>query len=89
MQTGQGHTALIEGQAKAKYHFKAESNSELSFNKGDTITLLRQIDDNWFEGKIANRRGIFPISYVEVYIKIFRYNQNLFEIFLLGIEANW
>lgn len=66
MSTNQTHAALIGGQARAKYLFQAESNNELSFNKGDIITLLRQIDNNWFEGKIDNRKGIFPISYVEV-----------------------
>lgn len=28
--------------------------------------LTRRVDDNWFEGRIANRKGIFPVSYVEV-----------------------
>lgn len=30
------------------------------------MTLTRRVDDNWFEGRIANRKGIFPVSYVEV-----------------------
>ncbi|XP_037947815.1 sorbin and SH3 domain-containing protein 1 isoform X7 [Teleopsis dalmanni] len=55
-----------EGQARAKFNFQAQSSLELSLNKGELVTLTRRVDDNWFEGKIANRKGIFPVSYVEV-----------------------
>ncbi|XP_017465877.1 PREDICTED: sorbin and SH3 domain-containing protein 1 isoform X7 [Rhagoletis zephyria] len=55
-----------EGQARAKYNFQAQSGIELSLNKGELVTLTRRVDENWFEGKIANRKGIFPVSYVEV-----------------------
>lgn len=55
-----------EGQARAKYNFNAQSAVELSLNKGELVTLTRRVDSNWFEGKIANRKGIFPVNYVEV-----------------------
>lgn len=55
-----------EGQARAKYSFNAQSAVELSLNKGELVTLTRRVDSNWFEGKIANRKGIFPVNYVEV-----------------------
>ncbi|XP_037808162.1 sorbin and SH3 domain-containing protein 1 isoform X29 [Lucilia sericata] len=55
-----------EGQARAKYNFQAQSGVELSLNKGELVSLTRRVDDNWFEGRIANRKGIFPVSYVEV-----------------------
>ena len=32
----------------------------------DTIAVIRRVDDNWAEGKMADRIGIFPISFVEV-----------------------
>lgn len=57
-----------EGQARAKYSFQAQSGVELSLNKGELVALTRRVDDNWFEGRIANRKGIFPVSYVEVNI---------------------
>uniref|UniRef100_A0A2K5LLA0 Sorbin and SH3 domain containing 2 n=1 Tax=Cercocebus atys TaxID=9531 RepID=A0A2K5LLA0_CERAT len=38
---------------------------ELSFKKGDTVYILRKIDQNWYEGEHHGRVGIFPISYVE------------------------
>uniref|UniRef100_A0A8C3V7G1 Sorbin and SH3 domain containing 2 n=1 Tax=Catharus ustulatus TaxID=91951 RepID=A0A8C3V7G1_CATUS len=37
----------------------------LSFKKGDTVYILRKIDQNWYEGEHHGRVGIFPISYVE------------------------
>ncbi|XP_070355972.1 sorbin and SH3 domain-containing protein 2 isoform X10 [Equus asinus] len=51
--------------AKAVYDFKAQTSKELSFKKGDTVYILRMIDQNWYEGEHHGRVGIFPISYVE------------------------
>lgn len=37
--------------------------------QGERITLIRRVDENWYEGKIpgTNRQGIFPVTYVEVH----------------------
>ncbi|XP_020282853.1 uncharacterized protein LOC109854315 isoform X1 [Pseudomyrmex gracilis] len=55
-----------EGQARAKFNFVAQTNLELSLVKGELVVLTRRVDENWYEGRIGNRKGIFPISYVEV-----------------------
>ncbi|KAL2741926.1 Sorbin and SH3 domain-containing protein 1 [Vespula maculifrons] len=55
-----------EGQARAKFNFVAQTNLELSLAKGELVVLTRRVDENWYEGRIGNRKGIFPISYVEV-----------------------
>ncbi|XP_018344537.1 PREDICTED: uncharacterized protein LOC108749950 isoform X3 [Trachymyrmex septentrionalis] len=55
-----------EGQARAKFNFIAQTNLELSLAKGELVVLTRRVDENWYEGRIGNRKGIFPISYVEV-----------------------
>ncbi|XP_076296364.1 cbl-associated protein isoform X20 [Lasioglossum baleicum] len=55
-----------EGQARAKFNFVAQTNLELSLAKGEIVVLTRRVDENWYEGRIGNRKGIFPISYVEV-----------------------
>lgn len=39
---------------------------ELSFKKGDAVNIIRQVDNNWYEGEHRGRIGIFPMSYVEV-----------------------
>ncbi|XP_048382920.1 vinexin isoform X2 [Stegostoma tigrinum] len=51
--------------AKAIYDFKAQTAKELPFKKGSIVYIIRQIDQNWFEGEHHGVVGIFPISYVE------------------------
>ena len=55
-----------DGLGKALYDFVAQTSIELTVRKGDTITLLRRVDANWFEGVFNNKKGIIPISYVQV-----------------------
>ncbi|KAB0801856.1 hypothetical protein PPYR_04042 [Photinus pyralis] len=57
-----------EGQARAKFNFIAQTHLELSLAKGELVVITRRVDDNWFEGRIGGRKGIFPVSYVEVLI---------------------
>ncbi|XP_043561967.1 sorbin and SH3 domain-containing protein 1 isoform X3 [Chiloscyllium plagiosum] len=51
--------------AKAIYDFKAQTAKELPFKKGSIVYIIRQIDQNWFEGEHHGAVGIFPISYVQ------------------------
>ena len=32
----------------------------------DILTVIRRVDENWAEGMLGDKIGIFPISYVEV-----------------------
>ncbi|XP_057362132.1 sorbin and SH3 domain-containing protein 1 isoform X30 [Manis pentadactyla] len=59
---------LEYGEAVAKFTFNGDTQVEMSFRKGERITLLRQVDENWYEGRIpgTSRQGIFPITYVDV-----------------------
>ncbi|XP_060049375.1 sorbin and SH3 domain-containing protein 1 isoform X24 [Erinaceus europaeus] len=59
---------LEYGEATAKFNFNGDTQIEMSFRKGERITLLRQVDENWYEGRIpgTSRQGIFPITYVDV-----------------------
>ncbi|KAK1804097.1 hypothetical protein P4O66_020142 [Electrophorus voltai] len=61
--------------ARAIYDFKALTAKELSFKKGATVYITRQIDNNWYEGAHHGKAGIFPISYVEVCDVSFAYNK--------------
>lgn len=38
---------------------------DLSFKKGEVITILKQDDEEWWTGRIALREGILPRNYVE------------------------
>ncbi|XP_062435826.1 sorbin and SH3 domain-containing protein 1 isoform X29 [Rhea pennata] len=59
---------LEYGDAVAKFNFNGDTQVEMSFRKGERITLIRRVDENWYEGKISgtNRQGIFPVTYVDV-----------------------
>ena len=50
---------------RAVYDFETSLPGELSFHKGDVITVSRQIDNGWYEGTFQSRKGVFPVSYTE------------------------
>uniref|UniRef100_A0A8C7VD11 Osteoclast-stimulating factor 1 n=1 Tax=Oncorhynchus mykiss TaxID=8022 RepID=A0A8C7VD11_ONCMY len=56
------------GEGVARYNFNADTNVELSLRKGERVVLLRQVDQNWYEGKIpdTNKQGIFPVAYIDI-----------------------
>ncbi|XP_075234987.1 SH3 domain containing ring finger posh [Lycorma delicatula] len=56
-------------QCKALYDFRMTNDDEegcLTFNKGEVITVIRRVDENWAEGKLGDRIGIFPLAFVEL-----------------------
>ncbi|XP_069755117.1 sorbin and SH3 domain-containing protein 2-like [Narcine bancroftii] len=64
----QPHKDTIDEIAIAKFRFTALTNIELPLEKNQTVILLQRIDENWYEGKYpgTNRKGIFPVTYVEI-----------------------
>ncbi|NWW58483.1 SH3R2 ligase, partial [Ifrita kowaldi] len=52
--------------ARALYTYRGHNPGELRFNKGDTIVLLRQLDENWYLGEANGISGVFPASSVQV-----------------------
>ncbi|XP_017756403.1 PREDICTED: SH3 domain-containing RING finger protein 3-like isoform X4 [Eufriesea mexicana] len=56
-------------QCKALYDFRMTNDDEdgcLTFNKGEIISVIRRVDENWAEGKLLDRIGIFPLAFVEL-----------------------
>ncbi|XP_078405840.1 E3 ubiquitin-protein ligase SH3RF1-like [Cetorhinus maximus] len=57
---------------KALYDFNLkekdkEANKDLlPFLKNDILKVIRRVDENWAEGKLGDKVGIFPISFVEM-----------------------
>ncbi|XP_074085091.1 E3 ubiquitin-protein ligase SH3RF1 [Macrotis lagotis] len=56
-------------QCKALYDFEVRDKEAdkdcLPFAKDDVLTVIRRVDENWAEGMLSDKIGIFPISYVE------------------------
>ncbi|XP_045679684.1 E3 ubiquitin-protein ligase SH3RF2 isoform X2 [Phyllostomus hastatus] len=56
---------------RALYNFdlrnkdKNDNQDCLTFLKDDIITVISRVDENWAEGKLGDKIGIFPILFVE------------------------
>ena len=61
-------TNLGPDQVRAKFRFDADQPGDLSFRKGDIITVVKRTDslEDWWTGRIGPKEGIFPSNYVEV-----------------------
>ncbi|XP_071394005.1 rho guanine nucleotide exchange factor 7-like isoform X3 [Centroberyx affinis] len=49
---------------KARFPFQQTNEDELSFAKGDIISVSRQEEGGWWEGSINGKTGWFPSNYV-------------------------
>ncbi|NWJ00946.1 SH3R2 ligase, partial [Crypturellus undulatus] len=65
------HLPLPPPLCRALYNFDLRSRDKndnkdcLTFHKGDIITVISRVDENWAEGKLGDKVGIFPILFVE------------------------
>ncbi|KAM8857648.1 E3 ubiquitin-protein ligase SH3RF3-like isoform 2-T2 [Synchiropus picturatus] len=57
-------------QGKALYDFEVKNKDQdkdcLAFSKDEVLTVIRRVDENWAEGMLGDKIGIFPILYVEL-----------------------
>uniref|UniRef100_A0A8C6SF86 RING-type E3 ubiquitin transferase n=1 Tax=Neogobius melanostomus TaxID=47308 RepID=A0A8C6SF86_9GOBI len=57
-------------QGKALYDFEVKDKDQdkdcLAFSKDSVLTVIRRVDENWAEGMLGDKIGIFPILYVEL-----------------------
>ncbi|EFA00313.1 drebrin-like protein [Tribolium castaneum] len=54
-------------QARALYDYQAVDDTEISFDPGDIITNIDQVDKGWWQGLAPNGTyGLFPANYVEL-----------------------
>ncbi|KJH43505.1 BAR domain protein [Dictyocaulus viviparus] len=56
--------------AKAMFDFEAQNEGELNLKEGQVVELISQVDENWFEGRLNGKCGLFPIAYVQVLIPL-------------------
>lgn len=54
--------------ARALYDYQAADETEISFDPGDIITHIDQIDEGWWQGLAPDGKtyGLFPANYVEL-----------------------
>ncbi|CAH1794711.1 unnamed protein product [Owenia fusiformis] len=57
----------------AQFDFNADEADELTFKRGDLITVLDQNDNNWWMGEIKDmygqtQKGLFPKTYVQPHV---------------------
>jgi len=59
--------ALGRDQVRAKFTFDADQPGDLSFKKGDIITIIKKTNNetDWWTGRIGLREGVFPSNYIE------------------------
>ncbi|XP_051159795.1 intersectin-1 isoform X3 [Leptopilina boulardi] len=48
----------------ALYPYQAQNEDELSFEKGDVITVLAKEEEAWWRGELNGVSGVFPSNYV-------------------------
>lgn len=53
-------------QAVAIYDFPGQTEDDLTFHTGEVIEVTGVVDGDWMSGKIGNRVGIFPASFVNI-----------------------
>nr|XP_033325275.1 uncharacterized protein B0303.7-like [Megalopta genalis] len=54
----------------ALYDFPEVLEDDLSFKEGDIIYLIRKVNDDWMEGRIGSRQGIFPINFIDIKVQL-------------------
>ncbi|XP_018571502.1 drebrin-like protein [Anoplophora glabripennis] len=54
--------------ARALYDYQAADDTEISFDPGDIITNIEQVDEGWWQGLAPDgiTYGLFPANYVEL-----------------------
>lgn len=54
----------------ALYDFPLIHAGDLPFKQDDVIYLIRKINEDWMEGRIGNRQGIFPINFIDIKVPL-------------------
>ncbi|KAF7383356.1 hypothetical protein HZH66_012706 [Vespula vulgaris] len=54
----------------ALYDFPVTHSDDLPLKEGDVVTLIRVVNDDWMEGRIGNRQGIFPINFLDIKVPL-------------------
>ena len=63
-----GADALADHMRQAMFAFRGALPCDLSFAEGDVITILTRTptQDDWWEGRLHGKVGIFPANFVKL-----------------------
>ena len=51
---------------KVLYPYVSDDDRGLTIREDDVIVDVQKVDDHWWEGVLDGKKGLFPITYVEV-----------------------
>ncbi|XP_072751156.1 uncharacterized protein L(3)05822 [Anoplolepis gracilipes] len=54
----------------ALYDFPATHPDDLTLKEGDIVQLTKKINDDWLEGRIGSRQGMFPFNFIDIKIPL-------------------
>lgn len=63
-ETAKGRTAATVNRVRALYDLTSSDPNELSFRRGDVITVIESVYTDWWKGSLKGQVGIFPLNYV-------------------------
>ncbi|KDE07184.1 hypothetical protein MVLG_02584 [Microbotryum lychnidis-dioicae p1A1 Lamole] len=64
-QAGQGGGSTDRATCRAVWDYQASQPDDLPFTKGQIIVLESELNQDWWQGSIDGRKGIFPSNHVE------------------------
>ncbi|TGZ49063.1 SH3 domain-containing protein 19 [Temnothorax longispinosus] len=53
-----------------RYDFSATHPDDLALKEGDVVQLVKKVNDDWLEGRIGNRQGMFPLSFIDIKVPL-------------------
>ncbi|CAL1529614.1 unnamed protein product, partial [Lymnaea stagnalis] len=62
------HDAEVTPYGRVLYPFTAKLPTELSLSEFELVTLIQHVDQDWTEGEISCKRGLFPTSFIEIIV---------------------
>lgn len=55
----------VKARALWSYNEDQREANDLSFSSGEVIEIVKEVNADWWEGRVRGRQGLFPSNYVE------------------------
>lgn len=60
------HHSEKRKKAKVLFDYEPENEDELKIEAGDTVEIIKQEEEGWWEGVLNGKTGVFPSNFVEI-----------------------